>query len=92
LTPHPNVLQILGYSYEGVLPLLVLEYCNGGGLDEIIFDQLRPLSVVQQLNLIAGIARGILHLHNNNVVHRDIAARNVLVSINLLFSIVSDVP
>jgi hypothetical protein len=80
LTPHPNVLQILGYSYEGVLPLLVLEYCNGGGLDEIIFDQSRPLSVVQQLNLIAGIARGILHLHNNNVVHRDIAARNVLLS------------
>lgn len=74
------MLQILGYSYEGVLPLLVLEYCNGGGLDKIIFDHSQPLSVAQQLTLIAGIARGILHLHNNNVVHRDIAARNVLVS------------
>ena len=79
LTPHPNVVQILGYSFEGILPLLVLEYCTGGGMDKVIFDHSKPLSVQQQLTLIAGIARGILHLHNNNVVHRDIAARNVLV-------------
>eukprot|EP00029_Vermamoeba_vermiformis_P001486 TRINITY_DN1165_c0_g1_i1.p2 TRINITY_DN1165_c0_g1~~TRINITY_DN1165_c0_g1_i1.p2 ORF type:complete len:303 (+),score=61.02 TRINITY_DN1165_c0_g1_i1:1883-2791(+) len=80
LTPHPNVVQILGYSHEGVIPLLVLEYCSGGGLDKIIFDLTKPLTVHQQLILIAGIARGILHLHNNNVVHRDLAARNVLLS------------
>lgn len=49
-------------------------------MDKIVFDHSRPLTVQQQLTLVAGIARGILHLHNNNVVHRDIAARNVLVS------------
>ena len=34
----------------------------------------------QKIALIKGIARGLYHLHSNNIVHRDLAARNVLVS------------
>ena len=33
-----------------------------------------------QIKLINGIARGMLHLHSNNVIHRDLAARNILLS------------
>jgi serine/threonine protein kinase len=38
-----------------------------------------PLNDEQIIDYAFGIARGMLHLHLNNIVHRDLAARNVLV-------------
>jgi serine/threonine protein kinase len=37
------------------------------------------LTLEQIIDYAFGIARGMLHLHLNNIVHRDLAARNVLV-------------
>ncbi len=36
------------------------------------------LSIGDVLHLLIGISKGLLHLHSHNVVHRDIAARNIL--------------
>jgi serine/threonine protein kinase len=38
----------------------------------------RRLSAREQRHLALGIARGVAHLHANNVVHRDLAARNIV--------------
>jgi serine/threonine protein kinase len=48
-------------------------------LDNRLFDSDITLSEQQKISLIKGIARGLYHLHSNNIVHRDLAARNVLV-------------
>jgi STE20-like kinase len=56
-----------------------MEYCPGGSLDLLLFDPTQPLTAEYQFRLILGIARGMLHLHKNNIVHRDLAARNILV-------------
>jgi phosphate/sulfate permease len=77
IPPHPNIVQLLGVSVDGPQPLVVLEYCNEGSLDRL-FDSDEPLSHSLQFKLAAAIARGLHHLHENNIVHRDLAARNVL--------------
>ncbi len=77
IPPHPNVLRMLAVSNDGKIPVLVLEFCDQGSLDNILFER-EILSVEKQLELLLGIARGILHLHKNNIVHRDLAARNIL--------------
>jgi serine/threonine protein kinase len=79
IRPHPNVLQVLGVSTDGIAPAIIMEYCPGGSLDLLLFDKSKPMTPDYQFRLILGIARGMLHLHKNNIVHRDLAARNILV-------------
>lgn len=78
IPPHPNIVQLLGVSIDGPQPLVVLEYCNEGSLDRL-FDSDEQVSRSLQFKLAAAIARGLHHLHENNIVHRDLAARNVLI-------------
>jgi hypothetical protein len=80
LRPHPNVLRLLGVSIDGPYPVLVLEYCESGSVDKFVQDAHFKPSLSVQLELISGIARGMLHLHKNSIIHRDLAARNVLLS------------
>jgi serine/threonine protein kinase len=49
-------------------------------LDKWIFDKSRPLTLQDQKNLIKGIAQGMHHLHQAQIIHGDLAARNILVS------------
>jgi predicted Ser/Thr protein kinase len=80
LQQHPNVVQTFGVSLDGQLPCIVLEFCEGGSLDNRLFDSDVTMTQQQKIALIKGIARGLYHLHTNNIVHRDLAARNVLLN------------
>ncbi len=80
MRPHPNVVQLFGFSVhpETNSIILILEYCNGGSLDALLCDQNSPINPSTKLYWLKSICKGISHLHANNLVHRDIAARNVL--------------
>jgi serine/threonine protein kinase len=74
------VVQTFGISVDGALPCIVLEFCGGGSLDTKLFDNEAHITLDEKVKLIKGMARGLLHLHQNNVVHRDLAARNILLT------------
>ncbi len=78
IPPHPNIVQLLGISTDGPYPLVILEYCNNGSLDNLLFDTNQKIPMTQQIHIATGIAKGLYHLHTNNIVHRDLAARNIL--------------
>ncbi len=80
IRPHPNIVQVLGVSTDGPQIALVLEFCQGGSLDTLLFDKEDEISPAQRIKLAAGIAAGIYHLHQSNIVHRDLASRNVLLT------------
>jgi hypothetical protein len=84
LRPHPNVVQLLGFSVhpETDSIVLVLEYCNQGALDSLLFDNKKSVTMKQKLEWLIGISKGLSHLHSNNIVHRDVAARNILLHQN----------
>jgi serine/threonine protein kinase len=50
-----------------------------GSLDKYLFGKNVQLSEKETIALVAGIAKGMLHLHRNKIIHRDLAARNILV-------------
>lgn len=80
LPPHPNIVQVLGISKHPSTgeSLLVLEYCNGTSLDRLLYDTEENLTQAKQIELAKMICQGMLHLHNNRIVHRDLSSRNVL--------------
>jgi predicted Ser/Thr protein kinase/cbb3-type cytochrome oxidase subunit 3 len=80
LPPHPNVVRMYGVSIDGTQPIIVMEYCAGGSLDKLLFDENQPISNEQKIVWVYEIAMGMRHLHKHNIVHRDLAARNILLS------------
>ncbi|KAK1379905.1 Receptor-like serine/threonine-protein kinase [Heracleum sosnowskyi] len=80
---HRNLVKLLGCSMQKGERMLVYEYVPNKSLDSFIFDkeQIKVLDWPKRSNIIYGIARGLLYLHQDSrlrIIHRDLKASNVL--------------
>ncbi|KAL7612353.1 hypothetical protein Lser_V15G05893 [Lactuca serriola] len=83
---HRNLMQLLGWSSDGPQVLLVLEYMPQGSLDRFLWGEKRgTLNWKQRFDIMVGIARGLVHLHEEfhvKIIHRDIKSNNILLDDN----------
>ena len=75
---HPNIVTIYDLGeHEGNL-YLVMEYIDGVSLDAAVHSA-RQLSIVERINIIIDVSRGLDYAHGQGVVHRDIKPGNIMV-------------
>ncbi|XP_006579136.1 probable serine/threonine-protein kinase PBL26 [Glycine max] len=78
---HENVVVLLGSCSEKNNRLLVYEYVCNGSLDQHLSEHSRsPLSWEDRINVAIGAAKGLLYLHKNNMIHRDVRPNNILIT------------
>lgn len=75
---HPNVCCAYDAICEGQTYFLVLEYVDGGNLNQWI-KRFNPLPVDWCCEVIRQAALGLQHANEHGVVHRDIKPGNILV-------------
>ena len=86
---HLHVVQFKGICYleDSTLPVLVMERLERSLDDLLEASPGLPLPLKQ--SLLADVARGLVYLHTRNppIVHRDLSARNVLLTSSLVAKI-----
>jgi tRNA A-37 threonylcarbamoyl transferase component Bud32 len=76
---HPNLVLMMGVNLKR--RIIVLEYCSGGNLFNLLHRKgLIDLSWRQRLKILMDVARGMNYLHTlpEKVIHRDLKSLNVL--------------
>jgi len=79
MKPHTNVVLFLGITSPPQPLAIVTEFCAGGSLWHYIKSDVK-ITVADQYKIFTGVVCGMMHLHNENIIHRDLATRNVLLT------------
>ena len=77
---HPNLVIFMGACFEEPVSI-VTEYCAGGDLFNLLHKKKNVfISWQQKLKILQEIAKGMIFLHSNNYIHRDLKSLNILLS------------
>lgn len=60
---------------------MLIEFCEGGAIDTIMMDLEKPLTEEQIKYVCHEICQGLSYLHKHKVIHRDLKAGNVLLTL-----------
>ena len=73
---HKNIVKLLGITTQGFLRLIT-EYCSEGSLLHYLIRDDRTVDT--KLTFAKDICNGMIYLGEYDIVHRDLASRNILI-------------
>jgi len=76
---HSNIVQMYGFCRKENYVCLVTEYVRGGNLADCLSEPQDNYDLNLQSQLALNIVRGMVYLHNQNVIHRDLKPANILI-------------
>ncbi|KAJ3192513.1 Serine/threonine-protein kinase plk4 [Irineochytrium annulatum] len=75
---HPSILKLLTYFEDDAFVYLVMELCHNGELYRYV--QQRPLSEPEARRILEQVVNGLVYLHRNGIIHRDLKLSNILLT------------
>lgn len=75
---HPNIVQCFGVYEDHSKIFIVMEYCSKGDLSDLL--KVSFLTEDDVKDLFQGLVSALQYLHKQNVMHRDLKPKNILVS------------
>ena len=84
---HPNIVEYYGICYisDNPLPVLVMERLNTSLFKYIMDPQNSDMALKKKLCILRDVACGLVYLHDQQpiIIHRDLTANNVLLTLDL---------
>eukprot|EP01088_Endostelium_zonatum_P020506 TRINITY_DN7598_c0_g1_i1.p1 TRINITY_DN7598_c0_g1~~TRINITY_DN7598_c0_g1_i1.p1 ORF type:complete len:1358 (-),score=370.90 TRINITY_DN7598_c0_g1_i1:135-4208(-) len=80
---HPNIVSLMAYGVkpEGQL-MIIMELMEQGSLDTLLHTTHKSrLSLLQKIDILLGIAKGMSFIHLSKIIHGDLKPRNVLIEL-----------
>ncbi|KAE9418537.1 hypothetical protein Angca_007518, partial [Angiostrongylus cantonensis] len=75
---HPHLVRTYGVANDTEPFYLVMELVSGGALNEYLKKKGKTAKTSRRIKILYEAALGIEYLHSKGCIHRDIAARNIL--------------
>ncbi|MDA8017772.1 MAG: protein kinase [Thermoanaerobaculia bacterium] len=76
---HPSIVHLYGIFQDGDSDCIVMEYVDGVTLDRKLMNG--PLDPLQVATLGHEIASGLAEAHANGILHRDLKAENIIITL-----------
>ncbi len=80
---HPNIVQVIDFTYDEAYAYLVMEYVDGMNLEEFLAQvDGHSLTYDETACIADALAQALAYAHENGVLHLDIKPANVLIDRN----------
>eukprot|EP00124_Ichthyophonus_hoferi_P000552 Ihof_evm5s21 gene=Ihof_evmTU5s21 len=77
---HPNIVNYVDSFLDNDTLWVVMEYMQGGSLTDVIDKNMCTMTEPQMACIVQQTLKGINHLHQRGLIHRDIKSDNCLIS------------
>ena len=75
---HPNIVPVFEAEELGPCVYIASAYCDGSSLSAWLKGRRGPVAPHAAASLIAALARGLQHAHEQGILHRDLKPSNIL--------------
>ena len=77
---HPNIISFYAIAFNYPDIFIVTEFAENGSLFNYLHKEKQFPTVDQSLAWALEVAQGMEHLHNHDIIHRDLKSANILLS------------